>query len=157
MPIDTQEALNLLAQVCEEQELGVTVKESVKGGVIAGGATMIGGLLGGPFGLAIGGALGGITAAYMSQGKFKSVASVILYDLTSAQKEHLANSVRVFLSNISLKGVAGGVSKLLLSPAAKMILIQMVIQFLINALPIIFRWGKEKRINAKAPKTPSRV
>ncbi|XP_042223564.1 protein C19orf12 homolog isoform X2 [Homarus americanus] len=133
MPIDTQEALNLLAQVCEEQELGVTVKESVKGGVIAGGATMIGGLLGGPFGLAIGGALGGITAAYMSQGKFKSVASVILYDLTSAQKEHLANSVRKILSGITPTDMIA-ITTLVLAPDIKMRLVQEVTNFLQSQL-----------------------
>lgn len=42
-----------------------------------------------------GGTVGGLMAAYLAQGKFKSVASVIMNDLTIAQKERLCDSVRV--------------------------------------------------------------
>lgn len=54
MPINTEQALSLVTQLCEEEKLRVTFKESLKGGAIAGITTIIGGLLGGPIGLAIG-------------------------------------------------------------------------------------------------------
>ncbi|MPC35743.1 hypothetical protein E2C01_029177 [Portunus trituberculatus] len=54
MPINTVEVLSLVTQVCEEEKLQVSIKESLKGGLIAGTTTTIGGLLGGPIGLAIG-------------------------------------------------------------------------------------------------------
>lgn len=54
MPINTEEVLSLVSQVCEEEKLRVAIKESVKGGVIAGSTTVIGGLLVGPLGLALG-------------------------------------------------------------------------------------------------------
>ncbi|XP_045608660.1 protein C19orf12 homolog isoform X1 [Procambarus clarkii] len=147
MPINTSEVLSLVTQVCEEEKLRVAMKESIKGGFLAGGSTMIGGLLGGPLGLAIGGTIGGLTAAYLSQGKFKSVAAIIQNDLTPGQKERLANSVRMFLQNRSVGDLAEA-SKLLLSPTAKAILLQIAIQFFIAALGIIFQWnhGQRKRV-----------
>lgn len=54
MPINTVEVLSLVTQVCEDENLRVPIKESVKGGFIAGTTTAIGGLLGGPVGLAVG-------------------------------------------------------------------------------------------------------
>ena len=54
----------------------MTVKESVKGGAIAGICTMAGGVVGGPAGLAVGGAFGGCLAAYLAQDKFLPVSAV---------------------------------------------------------------------------------
>lgn len=54
MPLDVDDVLQLLAQLADDTELRVTVKESLKGGVITGAAAVIGGVLLGPPGLAIG-------------------------------------------------------------------------------------------------------
>lgn len=54
MPINTSEILSLVTQVCDEEQLRVPIKESLKGGAIAFATTTVGGLLAGPVGLAIG-------------------------------------------------------------------------------------------------------
>ncbi|XP_037792225.1 protein C19orf12 homolog [Penaeus monodon] len=82
--------LALAAELSEQEDLRAAVTGSVKGGLIAGAVTACGGLLGGPLGLAVGGAVGGVVAAAVFRKKFKSVASIIMNDLSSTQKKKLA-------------------------------------------------------------------
>lgn len=159
MPINTSEILTLVTQVCEEEKLRVPVKESLKGGVIAFATTTVGGLLAGPVGLAVGGTVGGLTAAFLSHGKFKSVADVIRNDLTVAQREQLSNSVGMFLCNRSVRDLAEA-SKLLLSPTVKTILLQIVVQVVFTAIGIVFKLSRDKASRDRAVEDeppPSRV
>lgn len=88
MPINAEDVIELLCILVDEENLKVSVKESLKGGVITGCTTVVGGLLGGPVGMAIGGATGGAAAAYISWGKFEPV-SCALQKFTSKQKQEL--------------------------------------------------------------------
>lgn len=54
MPVNTTEIIELLCTLAEEERLRVTIRESVKGGLIAGGMAAAGGFVLGPIGLAIG-------------------------------------------------------------------------------------------------------
>lgn len=128
MPINTVEVLSLVTQVCEDENLRVPIKESVKGGFIAGTTTAIGGLLGGPVGLAVGGTIGGLTAAYMAQGKFKSVAEVIRNDLTPLQRERLSNSVLRIINDFG-PGDVLALTAFTLQPAVKEKVLQEVFNF----------------------------
>ena len=95
MVIRYQDILTIVTTLGDEENLQVAVKESAKGGLIAGGACAIGGLLLGPPGLALGGAVGGCVAAYMSSNKFKPVSSVILYDMKPEVQQRLILTVQV--------------------------------------------------------------
>jgi hypothetical protein len=55
----------------------VTVKESAKGGLIAGSACALGGLVLGPAGLALGGAVGGETLDLFKSEKVRKVYNMI--------------------------------------------------------------------------------
>ena len=54
MPVATRELMNALAILSDKHEVRISVKQSAKGAVIAGGCAFIGGLLLGPPGLVIG-------------------------------------------------------------------------------------------------------
>ena len=54
MPIEVDDVMQLLCTLSDEADLKVSVKESVKGGVITGMAATAGALVMGPPGLAIG-------------------------------------------------------------------------------------------------------
>lgn len=54
MPVDNREFINALEVLARDQNIRVTVKESLKGGLITGICATAGGVCGGPAGLAIG-------------------------------------------------------------------------------------------------------
>lgn len=54
MPVNTREIIELLCTLAEEERLRVTIRESLKGGLIAGGMAAAGGLALGPIGIALG-------------------------------------------------------------------------------------------------------
>ena len=54
MPLDVDDVLQLLAELADDDDLKVTVTESLKGGLITGLTAVVGGMLLGPPGLAIG-------------------------------------------------------------------------------------------------------
>jgi len=93
MVIRTDEIVNIISKLSDESGLKVTVTESVKGGVIAGAACTIGGVLLGPPGLAIGGAIGGCLAYVLGNGKFRPVSDVIKHDMRPEDRQELVRSV----------------------------------------------------------------
>jgi hypothetical protein len=54
MPVNSREILNVVTQLTEDRCVRVTMRESLKGGCIAATATIIGGIMLGPVGLAVG-------------------------------------------------------------------------------------------------------
>ena len=54
MTVDINDLIDILATLCDDENLRVSVKESLKSGLIAGTMTTVGGILAGPAGVAIG-------------------------------------------------------------------------------------------------------
>ena len=97
--------IELCSTLATEENLQVTVKESLIGGAIAGACTMVGGVIGGPAGLAVGGAFGGCLAAYLAQDKFLPMSTVIR-DMTPEKRQVLANNVQELVASIRAEDVA---------------------------------------------------
>eukprot|EP00090_Calanus_glacialis_P016847 TRINITY_DN26376_c0_g1_i2.p1 TRINITY_DN26376_c0_g1~~TRINITY_DN26376_c0_g1_i2.p1 ORF type:complete len:141 (-),score=43.94 TRINITY_DN26376_c0_g1_i2:183-605(-) len=100
MVLAYNDIMELLRVLSEDRNLRVTVTESGKGALVAGGVAGIGGLVLGPIGLALGGSIGGCLAAYMGQGKFKPLALVIMEDIKDEQRVQMVNAVRAIVDNI---------------------------------------------------------
>lgn len=98
MPLSPRDLQRILAILADEDQLKVTVKSSVYGGLIAGAATTFGGLVAGPPGLLLGGAVGG-ALAYKTAGDFKPVSDVIK-DMNAHDSELLYESVKEIIDNI---------------------------------------------------------
>merc|ERR1712013_98316 len=100
MVLAYHDIMELLRVLSEDRNLRVTVTESGKGALVAGGVAGIGGLVLGPIGLAIGGSVGGCLAAYLGQGKFKPLAMVIMEDIKEEQRVQMVNAVRGIVDNL---------------------------------------------------------
>ena len=59
MVIKYEDILKIITTLGDDENLRITVKQSAKGGLIAGVSCAVGGLIAGPPGLAVGGAAGG--------------------------------------------------------------------------------------------------
>ncbi|XP_035214751.1 protein C19orf12 homolog [Stegodyphus dumicola] len=105
MPVNSREIIELLCTLSEEEKLRVTLKESLKGGLIAGGSAILGGCLLGPIGLAFGGALGGIIAAAASHNKFLP-ASQVIATMEQERRDYLAEKVRNIMQSIDVTDIA---------------------------------------------------
>lgn len=105
MPVNSQDIIELLCTLAEEEKLKVTLRESLQGGVIAGGAALVGGVLLGPLGLALGGAIGGCAAAIISHQKFLPAVQVIA-TMQPEQRDILARNVRRIMENIDVSDIA---------------------------------------------------
>ena len=54
MPVATRDVMRLLCSISEEKKMKAAVKHSGRGAVVTGAVAFVGGLLGGPPGLAVG-------------------------------------------------------------------------------------------------------
>ncbi|KAB0790213.1 hypothetical protein PPYR_01560 [Photinus pyralis] len=134
MPVNQQELMKVAVELSEERNLQVTIIESGKGACIAGGGALLGGLFGGPVGLAIGGTLGSILAAWNGSGKFKSVAEVILEDMTPTQRENLANAIKIALQDVSWEDAVQLTTLIMTNDSLKLLLMNEICKYLKNEM-----------------------
>ncbi|GLV40547.1 hypothetical protein CBL_04349 [Carabus blaptoides fortunei] len=100
MNVTTEEVINIISELAKHENLRVTLKESLQGGLITGLCTTAGGLLGGRTGLLLGGAIGTALGLYVAN-DFKSVVYIIRHEMTSEDRALLADSMKKILLRTS--------------------------------------------------------
>ena len=100
MVIQYEDILTIITTLGDDENLRITVKQSAKGGLIAGISCAVGGLIGGPPGLAVGGAAGGCLAAYVAGNSFKPLSTVILYEMEPIHQRALVEAVTKIIQNL---------------------------------------------------------
>lgn len=88
MVLAVGDIIQLLTTLSREEDIRVSVKESLKGGAIAGSAACVGGVVAGPPGVAVGAAIGGLLGYYATKGKFKSAVE-IFGEMTEKQQQEI--------------------------------------------------------------------
>lgn len=67
---------------------------------MAGGTAFVGGLLGGPPGIAVGGAVGGLLGSWLTSGQFRPLPQILM-ELPPNQQQKLYDDVMVILGNLN--------------------------------------------------------
>uniref|UniRef100_A0A6B2E9Q5 Uncharacterized protein n=1 Tax=Phlebotomus kandelakii TaxID=1109342 RepID=A0A6B2E9Q5_9DIPT len=134
MVIHTQELLEAVAELADQENMRATVKGSAKGALVCGAGAFIGGILGGPVGLALGGTAGACTAAYMSKGKFRPVSHIIMHDMTPKQREELANHIHRAVKDVDAGDAMIVISLVMGNPNMQKTILQTVARYLTNQM-----------------------
>ncbi|XP_074516131.1 protein C19orf12 homolog [Sebastes fasciatus] len=93
------DVMRLCCEISSHDEIKVAVKNSTKGAMVAGGSAFVGGLLGGPPGLAVGGAFGGLLGAWLTSGQFRPLPQILM-ELPPNQQQMLFNHITAVLGNL---------------------------------------------------------
>ncbi|KYO32559.1 hypothetical protein Y1Q_0007760 [Alligator mississippiensis] len=75
------------------------IKQSGRGALLAGATAFLGGLVGGPPGIAVGGAVGGLLGAWMTSGQFKPIPQILL-ELSPAEQQKLYDEAFAIIRNL---------------------------------------------------------
>ncbi|NXY50248.1 CS012 protein, partial [Ceuthmochares aereus] len=105
MPINVDDVVQLFCHLSQEKGMKAAFKHSGRGALLAGATAFLGGLVGGPPGIAVGGAFGGLLGAWMTTGQFKPVPQ-ILVELPPAEQQKLYDEAIVILRRLDWTDVA---------------------------------------------------
>ncbi|XP_041500835.1 protein C19orf12 homolog [Microtus oregoni] len=99
MPIQVDDIMKLLCSISHERKMKAAVKHSGRGALVAGTVAFVGGLVGGPPGIAFGGAVGGLLGAWMTSGQYKPVPQILM-ELPPAEQQKLVNEAAAIIRNL---------------------------------------------------------
>ncbi|XP_028257314.1 protein C19orf12 homolog [Parambassis ranga] len=94
------DVMRLCCEISSHDQIKVAVKNSTKGAMVAGGTAFVGGLLGGPPGIAVGGAVGGLLGSWMTSGSFRPLPQILM-ELPPSQQKQLYDNVMAVLGNLN--------------------------------------------------------
>ncbi|XP_043306194.1 protein C19orf12 homolog [Cervus canadensis] len=86
--VSVEDIMRLLCSISEKRKMKAAFKYSWLGAVVARTMVFVGGLVGGPPGIATGGAVRGLLGAWMTSEKFKPVPQIIM-ELPADEQERL--------------------------------------------------------------------
>ncbi|XP_013796707.1 protein C19orf12 homolog [Apteryx mantelli] len=105
MPIRIDDVMQLFCHLSQEKGMKAAVRHSGRGALLAGATAFIGGLVGGPPGIAVGGAFGGLLGAWMTTGQFRPVPQILL-ELPPAEQQKLYDEALVILRSLDWTDIA---------------------------------------------------
>ncbi|XP_004479108.1 protein C19orf12 homolog [Dasypus novemcinctus] len=139
MPIVVEDVMKLLCTLSAERKMTAAVKHSAKGAVLTGAVAFMGGLVGGPPGLAIGGAVGGLLGAWMTSGQFKPVPQILM-ELPPAEQQKLFNEAAAIIRQLEWTDAVQLTTLVMGSEALQRQLLAMLVSYVTKELQAEVRY-----------------
>ncbi|NXG27867.1 CS012 protein, partial [Dromaius novaehollandiae] len=141
MPIRVDDVIQLFCHLSEVKGMKAAVRHSSRGALLAGATAFIGGLVGGPPGIAVGGAFGGLLGAWMTTGQFRPVPQILL-ELPPAEQQKLYDEALVILRSLDWTDVAQLTALLMGNPSLQQKLTGVLINYLSKELRAEIQYGE---------------
>ncbi|XP_019391345.1 PREDICTED: protein C19orf12 homolog isoform X1 [Crocodylus porosus] len=141
MPVSIKDMMQLLCHVSEEKKMKAAIKQSGRGALLAGATAFLGGLVGGPPGIAVGGAVGGLLGAWMTSGQFKPIPQILL-ELPPAEQQKLYEEAFAIVRNLDWTDVVELTVLVMANGALQQKLAGVLINFLTKELNAEIQYGE---------------
>ncbi|NXN31013.1 CS012 protein, partial [Nycticryphes semicollaris] len=141
MPIRVEDVMQLLCHLSEKKGMKAAVKHSGRGALLAGATAFLGGLVGGPPGIAVGGAFGGLLGAWMTGGQFRPVPQILL-ELPPAEQKKLCDEAVAILSYLDWTDIVHLTALVMGSASLQQKLTGVLINYLSKELRAEIQYGE---------------
>ncbi|KAM5295517.1 protein C19orf12 homolog isoform 1-T3 [Glossophaga mutica] len=140
MPVAMGDVMRLLCSISEERKMRAAVRHSGRGAVLTGAVAFVGGLLGGPPGLAVGGAVGGLLGAWMTSGQFQPVPQILM-ELPPSEQQKLLSEFMAIVRDLDGTDAVQLMALVMGSEALKERLLAMLVGYVTKELGAEVRYG----------------
>ncbi|NXG43282.1 CS012 protein, partial [Psilopogon haemacephalus] len=141
MPISVNEVMSLFCHLSQVKGMKAAVRHSGQGALLAGASAFIGGLLGGPPGIAVGGALGGVLGSWMTAGQFRPVPQILL-ELSPAEQQKLYSEAMAILRNLDCSDAINLIPLVMGNATLRQKLTSVLINYLSKELSAKIQYGE---------------
>ncbi|NXW73303.1 hypothetical protein DUI87_14051 [Hirundo rustica rustica] len=140
MPIRTDDVMALLSHLARVKGMKAAVTHSGRGALLTGASAFVGGVLGGPPGIAVGGAVGGLIG-WITSGQFKSVPQILM-ELPTAEKQKLCTEVTAVFKNLHWTDAAQLIGLVMANSALRDKVLAVLTTYLTNELKAQVKYGE---------------
>ncbi|XP_007474865.1 protein C19orf12 homolog isoform X1 [Monodelphis domestica] len=140
MPVMVEDIMKLLCSISEERKMKAAIKHSGKGALVAGAVAFVGGLVGGPPGIALGGTVGGLLGAWMTSGQFKPIPQIIM-ELPPIEQQKLFNEAYAIIGNLHWTDVVQLTALVMGNDALQQQLASVVVNYVTQRLQAEVQYG----------------
>ncbi|NXQ54363.1 CS012 protein, partial [Anthoscopus minutus] len=140
MPVRVDDVMELLSHVAKVKGMRAAVSNSGRGALLTGASAFVGGILGGPPGIALGGAVGGLLG-WMTSEEFKSVPQILMA-LPPAERQKLSAKAMAVVSNLHWIDAAQLIGFVMANPTLMDKVLTVLANYLTNELKAQVKYGE---------------